>query len=339
MQTKWTWIFLLLLLSSCLSAHADNTASTSASSTATSSASSRDQNTECKPLADKQSRVVNDTSAQSPTAIPRRYRVTGTRDPKVVNLDLNIHLNPPSPESIAKAQQCFRDYEDKLKAPGANGIKLHVNLVDDPAVPSVNVAIGQKDGTPLSAGRWNYNMTCPQFIHESLHLTGLVDTYSDEVDAQGNIRHDCRALEKTTKSVMFSGDQAFTDKTETMICDCASDKCMDDEVAIKEVSSGSGCPAGYKNAFGAFRGMDADGLARFKQQFKSNSIPGQLLITRPPSEPTTALTKALTMTITQPFCIRGSTYFQCAKYSLQSSSQPGGCPDMPSICKDGSWMQ
>jgi hypothetical protein len=330
-----TWLFTLLFLSFSLSAFADSLASSPTTSPAN-SASSRDQNSECQPLSANQSRVVNDTSQQSPTAIPRHYRVTGTKDPKVVNLDLNIHLNPPSPNALKDAQKCFRDFEDKLKAPGANSPRLHVNLVDDPAVPSVNVAFG--DGSPLSAYHWTTNMTCPQYIHESLHFTGLVDTYDNEVDAQGKPRFDCRATEKTTKSVMFNGDQAFADKTETMMCDCQSDSCMDDEPTTKDVGPGGGCPAGYRGSR-SFRPMPPEALAQYKKQFKSNSIPGQVLITRPPAEPTAALTKALTMTITQPFCNRGSTYFQCAKYSLQSSTQPGGCPDMPSMCKDGSWMQ
>lgn len=331
-----SWLIQLLLLATPVASFADNVASTPNSNGTSANASGRNQSDECKPLKTGDApRIVNDSDAESPTGIARRYRVSATSNPKVFNLDLNIHLSPASPKLLDEAQKCFRQYESKLV--DSNGVGLRVNLVNDPAVPSVTVGVAEDKGQGPTAATWTTKMTCPQYIHESLHYAGLVDTYDNDVDTSGKAKYDCRAIEKTTKSIMYNGGQALEEKTDVMLCECASDKCFDDESHAEPASASGTCPAGYKASFSNFRTMNESGLKNWKKQI--TEMPGQVLITRAAPSTATALTKALTMTLTKPFCNRGSTYFQCAKYSLQSSAQPGGCPEMPQTCKDGSWMQ
>jgi hypothetical protein len=288
------------------------------------------------------------------------YRLTRTSD-RTYKSEVNISLVPAKGENISAQAlsklrdnigECLEGQSKNLK--GANAESLTIQLTTDPSIPRAIIEVTDK---PIRENQFKYSthMDCPMFLHEILHLHGLVDEYKEEAigfkfnPENGQFEFveekspddpsafDCRVL-GTEDSVMrneWKGVVATNNLVLWKYVVCS-------KTSGEQAPPGIRCPQGTYPAYREillnpgekFQAIDFEKTA---PSFKPRII-GRLRKTRP-----SILEPAQFLAITRPGCFEeNALYYACARTAnlstLTKANQPINavlnCPAQPPECKD-----
>ena len=332
----------------------------------TSSGSSRNQDSECADLQVGQSRTVNRDRIGNDINASQKFRVTMASGNQL-NIDLNIGFigttdakaelgNPnQSDDQISqtfakKANDCFQNYKSKLQ--DRDGMSVNVNVISDQSnhdVPINAVTVESNSLSRANSENWTSASTCATIIHESFHLMGLVDGYSEKSfkNARGETRFDCRKPERQN-TIMSDPELAIAGpKVDTLLCVCVAQSCGKAAYSSQSTNSEPKCPTGYQESGGDGMGsveMTPDEvLAKEAGMQKGKSGLGMIFVkkvTAKKDDP--ALSRRHIQFIEKPDCQKAgetsATYRQCAENAYRTKSDEGCDTSVPPACADIRWM-
>ena len=327
---------------------------------------------QCEDLPVGQSRIVSVDADKSPTSLAARYRIThASKNDYEVEVNINFidkngnHTPAVSDEFRQHANYCYQRADQALLGP--NGEHLHIKMIQDgdpgPLPPAHNIKQAPDDSR---GDEENFNLrtfSCPIFLHESLHMLGLVDEYHEGAigivpDKTGvqpflytksspdkdHTAFDCRSI-GDPDSVMVDQAKAWgksfginSETTVQVTCECRSPTCHFTKI-IPGIES---CPNGSE-------GVSAN-------QFLAGYSAGMVIGLKPiddkhalfTSNPThfsgeSLLKPAHFNSIVHPGCTVNIPYYSCARNAYRSSTAHGGtgCVETPSYCnsKTATWTK
>lgn len=300
---------------------------------------------DCSALQPGQRRVVNEDDDVSPTGVERHYVIQrDEKDPHRYNVQFNAQFLFASEAMrgygkstreelnqmmVKKVNQCFQKNEKRLS--DKNGDFLHVTFLSDPndrSVPYRPIIVGAAGGRSDDEV-WSADAECPTLIHETMHLTGLVDEYRETGlrSRNGGGMYDCRHVPKT--NTIMKSHQALEDHVSVTLCTCNKGSCQN--APTRMLSGQTGCPPGYQ----AQSTTPMSEAAAIQQVASMADVPGFVLLVQNQGGNGHALSPNQTALLQKPRC-RDGMYIKCSQNAYRTRSEQG-CLDTPISCAAGDW--
>jgi hypothetical protein len=148
----------------------------------------------CIKLKVGESRIINMNNIESPTGLATKYKLERSSE-STHRVEVNIFFSPAvnRAEMVSRTKKCFKKLDKQLVGPFQERIQLA--LSSDRSAPQVDINIIDGEFRSNSAN-WKRTASCATIIHETLHLLGLVDEYSEK-----NIGHSLNMKTKVVRKV------------------------------------------------------------------------------------------------------------------------------------------
>jgi hypothetical protein len=316
----------------------------------------------CIVLRDGESKVVNSGNIPNDMkALVANYMISRAKDPKsgetVYTAGLNIKFTPKTNEDpsvintiIERTKACYAA-ADFVSAQGEH---LHLRLAQaNEGIPVTNVTVNSAPAVRMvaeDAFNWSTQAPCSTTLHESMHLLGLVDLYSEKAQS-GSSMWDCRSTADDSLMNNLNFGKYAAGLYEEHQCGCDTSACARILDRIHTVPAS--CPTGTDASefqLGDSQ-LDVESDPAVKASFDANY--GALLNGKrvdqwtyefviPERVNKQILYPAEFRAITQPGCSSNTLYYQCSKNAYLTSTNSGGsgCVAAPSVCDSpGAWLQ
>ena len=319
----------------------------------------------CSSMSDGETRIVDSQNTPNNLkALNAKYMLSKTTDARsgkvAYEAALNIQFTPKPGESAgivdvisAQARTCYA----AMHLQSEQGEALNLRLADpSEQIPVTHVSVSSQPMARIvseDAFDWTTQADCATMFHESLHLLGLVDLYSEPQmkSPNGQLAWDCRST--APESIMNSLNYARLSSVayQRTSCSCETRTCAR---ALDEISgTPTECPSSAETSqfVIGIRQLDIDTDAHTKALFESQYAP--LLKGKREDQWTYSFLTAVASSkqalypaefraITHPGCKSNSVYYQCSKNAYLTSTAHGGsgCETPVLTCNDPAvWLQ
>ncbi|RYZ85033.1 MAG: hypothetical protein EOP06_16980 [Proteobacteria bacterium] len=245
-----------------------------------------------------------------------------------------------------KAQACFLPLAGRFKS--QTGEEITISLLNPSkaasTVPVNYVSITQTDRS--NSGEWDEGVDCATILHETLHLVGLVDEYSetDKKTATQQTEFDCRTI-ATKPNIMANHTYANIPSGEKNlamqgVCTCISDECQNllkpdksNELVKWIKNSKDFCPTGFAPdgppaiSKGTYTGVALERLTKGESFFMvlSPVTENKIVVNRLSSGSLDLLNEHQINAILYPGCLRKNLqYYKAADNAYRTSTENGG---------------
>jgi hypothetical protein len=247
---------------------------------------------------------------------------------------------------VFKANSCFEKYNDRLLDPDGNS--FHLRFV--PPVKSFPDRIEIKKSDRSDSAHWDTDIDCETIVHETLHLTGLVDHYVEPelINVQAGwgpkrttkkvLQFNCRPFTEG-ENVMKDQYEALADKYDYFICECTVANCKKISASLlTTVGPKPKCPPGHKVTdtapFGEINLEYYSNLIRYTMSATPEDVRGHVYIfnKQPRDKNKPILTRAQAQLIIKPYCTRDNNYIACNQ-NAYATEEIEGCVEIPKSCE------
>lgn len=318
--------------------------------------SEQNQDVLCRDLRPGESTTVNESTfgvwAQSRDYGTRNFKVSRSKsNAKEFQVDLHVEFRKEGTQEpftkdqnysnlqnkyLKKANDCFEQYREKLKAP--DGSHLFIRMNKDKLTPKLALPIFISPGEGNNSLTWNQDISCPTLIHETLHRLGLCDGYhGSKKNSDGSMASRCRPTEPR-ESIMNAPKTALNaagKQYDILICQNESGSQKSPAQLISQNEQWK-CPERSKEKK-ADTFVDAQLLEIYKSY---QDISGLLVLYKPSAPVAHPLQQAHIRFITKPKCIRDNNlYIRCMANGNRWTDSPGGCLVVPKACQTGEYLK
>jgi hypothetical protein len=314
---------------------------------------------------DGETRIVDtQNTPNNLKALNARYMLSKTTDARsgkvAYEAALNIQFTPKPGESAAildvisaQTRTCYA----AMHLQSEQGETLNLRLADpSEQIPVTHVSVSSQPMARIvseDAFDWTTEADCATMFHESLHLLGLVDLYSETQmkSANGQLAWDCRAT--APESIMNSLNYAKLSSAgyQRTSCTCETRSCARALDGISGVPTECPSAAQTTQFLLGIKQIDIDTDPHARALFESQYAPflkgkredqwTYSFVNAVPSSKQ-ALYPAEFRAITHPGCKSNSDYYQCSKNAYLTSTAHGGsgCETPDLTCNDPNiWLQ
>ncbi len=252
----------------------------------------------------------------------------------ILNTNYTDRGDPSSPMALEmrkRVVRCFQDANTKMMTSAGDVIEFKIVSPDKvSSLPKLErpleVEIKIDDNLGHDSQHYSLKLGCSSIVHETLHLTGLVDEYQET--RAGFTNYGCRVVPK--QKTIMKDDGFYNDIFgKTVICDCSSSACKESWASMKDV---------VKKNLSLRPSPCADLKAEWVSAYapQATDVPGlsQNLITiiQPPKTSGVLLTPNYFKKIISGFCYREAQAFHdCSSFAYINSEDPT-CKNRPSSC-------